>query len=99
MNDDSLMKIEERLRRANSMFLHPPPDIDIKVIKQIGDYSLGTELGCGAIQSFIDFIFGLLHLTIYFTMELGKYQIPVPYEFFLNEKKEASAFNKKNIFF
>ena len=31
------------------------------------------------IQSFIDFIFGLLHLTIYFTSELGKYSIPVPY--------------------
>ena len=48
MNEDSLLKIEEPLRRANSMFLHPPPDIDIKVIKQIGDYSLGTELGSGA---------------------------------------------------
>ena len=34
-----------------------------------------------AIQSFIDFIFGLLHLTIYFTSELGKYSIPVPYEY------------------
>ena len=34
-----------------------------------------------AIQSFIDFSFGLLHLTIYFTSELGKYSIPVPYEY------------------
>ena len=34
-----------------------------------------------ALQSFIDFIFGLLHLTIYFTSELGKYSIPVPYEY------------------
>ena len=34
-----------------------------------------------AIQSFIDFIFGLLHLTQYFTSELGKYSIPVPYEY------------------
>ncbi len=33
------------------------------------------------LQSFIDFIFGLLHLTIYFTSELGKYSIPVPYEY------------------
>ena len=30
------------------MYLYPSPDIDIKVIKQIGDYSLGTELGSGA---------------------------------------------------
>ena len=34
-----------------------------------------------AIQSFIDFVFGLLHLTIYFTSELGKYSIPVPYTY------------------
>ena len=34
-----------------------------------------------AIQSFIDFSFGLLHLTIYFTSELGKYSIPVPYDY------------------
>ena len=32
-----------------------------------------------AVQSFIDFVFGLLHLTIYFTSELGKYSIPIPY--------------------
>jgi len=36
------------IKRSNSMFLHPSPDIDIKVIKQIGDYSLGAELGSGA---------------------------------------------------
>ena len=34
-----------------------------------------------AIQSFIDFTFGLLQLTIYFTSELGKYSIPVPYNY------------------
>ena len=34
-----------------------------------------------AVQSFIDFVFGLLHLTIYFTSELGKYYIPVPYDY------------------
>ena len=47
MNDESFLKIEQ-LPRAKSMFLHPSPDIDIKVIKQIGDYSLGAELGSGA---------------------------------------------------
>ena len=47
MNDDSFLKVEP-IKRSNSMFLHPSPDIDIKVIKQIGDYSLGTELGSGA---------------------------------------------------
>ena len=36
------------IKKSNSMFLHPSPDIDIKVIKQIGDYSLGAELGSGA---------------------------------------------------
>ena len=34
-----------------------------------------------ALQSFMDFVFGLLFLTIYFTTELGKYNIPVPYEY------------------
>ena len=34
-----------------------------------------------ALQCFIDFVFGLLHLTIYFTSDLGKYSIPVPYEY------------------
>ena len=48
MNDESFLKIEQPIKRSNSMFLHPSPDIDIKVIKQIGDYSLGTELGSGA---------------------------------------------------
>ena len=31
--------------------------------------------------SFIDFIFGLLHLTFYYTADLGKYSIMVPYEY------------------
>ena len=34
-----------------------------------------------ALQSFMDFVFGLLFLTIYFTTELGKYNIPVPYDY------------------
>ena len=34
-----------------------------------------------AIQSFVDFIFGLLHLTAFYTIELGKYQIPIPYDY------------------
>ena len=48
MKDESFLRIEPIIKRSNSMFLHPSPDIDIKVIKQIGDYSLGTELGSGA---------------------------------------------------
>ena len=35
-----------------------------------------------ALQSFMDFIFGLLHLTMYFTIELGKYSIPIPYDYY-----------------
>ena len=31
--------------------------------------------------SFIDFIFGLLHFTYYYTADLGKYEIFVPYEY------------------
>ena len=31
--------------------------------------------------SFIDFIFGLLHLVFYYTADLGKYSILVPYEY------------------
>ena len=45
--NDFFTKIEP-IKKSNSMFLHPSPDIDIKVIKQIGDYSLGAELGSGA---------------------------------------------------
>ena len=45
--NESFTKIEP-IKRSNSMFLHPSPDIDLKVIKQIGDYSLGIELGSGA---------------------------------------------------
>ena len=48
MMDESFLNVEPVLKRSNSMFLHPSPDIDLKVIKQIGDYSLGTELGSGA---------------------------------------------------
>ena len=35
-----------------------------------------------ALQSFMDFIFGLLHLTLFYTFELGKYSIPVPYQYY-----------------
>ena len=48
MLDESFLNVEPILKRSNSMFLHPPPDIDLKVLKQIGDYTLGTELGSGA---------------------------------------------------
>ena len=48
MMDKSFLNVEPILKRSNSMFLHPSPDIDLKVLKQIGDYSLGTELGSGA---------------------------------------------------
>ena len=30
------------------------------------------------IQSFIDFVFGLLHLVIFYTTDLGMYEIPIP---------------------
>ena len=36
------------LRPSKSMTLLPPPNIDTKIIKQIGNYSLGVELGSGA---------------------------------------------------
>ena len=35
-----------------------------------------------ALQSFMDFIFGLLFLTIYYTTELGKYSIDIPYNYY-----------------
>ena len=35
-----------------------------------------------ALQSFMDFIFGLLFLTIYYTTDLGKYSIAIPYEYY-----------------
>ena len=34
-----------------------------------------------SVLSFIDFIFGLLHLAYYYTADLGKYGISVPYEY------------------
>ena len=36
------------IRPSKSMSLHPPPNIDTKIIKQIGNYTLGVELGSGA---------------------------------------------------
>lgn len=30
------------------------------------------------VQSFVDFVFGFLHLTIFYTVELGKYSIEIP---------------------
>lgn len=42
-------------------------------IMGIFDWYQGRGILC-----FVDFIFGLLHLTIYFTADLGKYQIYVP---------------------
>ena len=34
-----------------------------------------------ALQSFMDFVFGILFMTIYYTVELGKYSIPIPYPY------------------
>ena len=45
----------ELLQKSNSMFLYPPPNIDTRVLKQIGDFKLGEELGSGA---FGDIYFG-----------------------------------------
>ena len=33
------------------------------------------------VQSFMDFVFGLLFLTMFYTIELGKYSIDIPYEY------------------
>ena len=38
----------ETPKRSKSMSLHPTADIDIKLIKQIGNYTLGAEVGSGA---------------------------------------------------
>ena len=37
--------------------------------------------GGRSMLSFIDFIFGLLHLVFYYTADLGKYGLMVPYEY------------------
>ena len=44
----------------------------------VGFYRWYEGVGLG---SFLSFAYGLLHLTIYFTSELGKYSIPVPYAY------------------
>jgi succinate-acetate transporter protein len=44
----------------------------------VGFYKWHENQGVG---SFLSFAYGLLHLTIYFTSELGKYSIPVPYTY------------------
>ena len=36
------------IRPSRSMSLLPPPNIDTKIIKQIGNYTLGAEIGSGA---------------------------------------------------
>ena len=38
----------ETPKRSKSMSLHPTPDIDTRAIKQIGNYTLGVEVGSGA---------------------------------------------------
>ena len=43
----NLSKIETP-KRSKSMSLHPPPEINTLSIKQIGDYTLGEEIGSGA---------------------------------------------------
>ena len=39
---------EDNIFHSKSMTIRPTPDIDTKLIKQIGDYKLGAEVGCGA---------------------------------------------------
>ena len=48
MNEMNLSKIETPPIRAKSMSLHPPPEINNLTIKQIGDYTIGQEIGSGA---------------------------------------------------
>ena len=47
MSKMNLSKIETP-KRSKSMTLHPPPEINNLSIKQIGDYTLGEEIGSGA---------------------------------------------------
>ena len=46
MND--FLSAPETPKRSKSMSLHPTTDIDIRLIKQIGNYTLGAEVGSGA---------------------------------------------------
>ena len=47
MSGINISKVETP-KRSKSMTLLPPPEINTLSIKQIGDYSLGEEVGCGA---------------------------------------------------
>ena len=38
----------ELIKRSKSITLHPKLELDLKSVKQIGDYTLGSEVGCGA---------------------------------------------------
>ena len=38
----------ELIKRSKSITLHPKLELDLKSVRQIGDYTLGPEVGCGA---------------------------------------------------
>ena len=44
----SQIKEDDTIFHSKSMNIRQIPDIDTKLIKQIGDYTLGAEVGCGA---------------------------------------------------
>ena len=45
---NEFLSAPETPKRSKSMSLHPTTDIDIRLIKQIGNYTLGAEVGSGA---------------------------------------------------
>ena len=45
---NEFLSAPETPKRSKSMSLHPTTDIDTKLIKQIGNYTLGAEVGSGA---------------------------------------------------
>ena len=45
---DESLSFPELIKRSKSITLHPKLELDIKSVRQIGDYTLGPEVGCGA---------------------------------------------------
>ena len=87
MSELNLSKVEIPIK-SKSMSNHPPPEMDIITIKQIGDYILGEEIGSGA--------FGKVLLGKHILTE-EKVAIKVLDKMILNQTPEDYELVKKEI--
>ena len=95
---DQLSKVE-LINKSNSMFLHPIPNIDTRFLKQIGDFTLGPELGSGAFGKVVigKHILTDEHVAIKILDKLALNQTPTDYESVKNEISILKLVKHKHI--